>query len=202
MKTQTRLKLTSLANIVGVKYGKDVVNYSNYLTILKNENESSGLNLHIVTIKKYLSFIGLVISQLRDNFLDFNEPVKVVEPNEPVKLLKIKMMYSDGSYEYFVPETKNEEKVPEPVIDVFTGLFNYNPNGSIVIRRGKYGACDITSKSSVLTYFKSISWYKTWCEARINDAKQPTFISSKDTPRDVETLTAIINKLNERDRLF
>lgn len=202
MKTTTRTKLTRLANIVAVKYGKDVINFDNYITILKKESDASGINLHIVTISKYLTFIGNVISQIKADFLEPQKQEEVVELVVDKKIAKIKIMFSDGSCEYFVPESPITEPVAQPSIEVFTGLFNYNPDGSIVIRRGTYAGCDITRKSSVLSYFKSIAWYKTWCEARVSDAKHPDFVPSKDTPRDVHTLNRVISILNQRDNLF
>ena len=209
MKLETKSKLSRLANIVVVKYGKEIVNFDNYLTILKKESDSNGINLHFNTIKLHVNWITIIIRNTKNDFLELDNNKVEDEVKPERKLVKAKFMYSDGSVEILVIEAetikvKDEQPIaiePEPE---FTGLFNYKNDKSIIIRRGTYAGCDITSKASIMQKFKGLAWYETWCRGRINDVKTGKIAIMPDTPQDVETLEKVIKQIEriKNDKLF
>jgi hypothetical protein len=208
MRLETKSKLSKLANIVVVKYGKEIIDFDNYLTILKKESDSNGINLHFNTIKLHLNWITIIIRNTKNDFLELDSN-KVEDEVKPLrKLVKAKFMYSDGSVEILVIEGGIGEVPNEPVQPElerqFTGLFNYKNDKSIIIRRGTYAGCDITSKSSIIQKFKGLSWYETWCRGRINDVKTGKIAIMPDTPRDMETLEKVIKQIEiiKNDKLF
>lgn len=191
MKTQTKQKLDKLANHIAVKFGKEIVETTHFLVITKKEAEKIGVKIHDLTIKAHENYL---ISKIRSVQNDFLQPITKEEFVESPKLeievapelVKIKLMFSDGTYTYFIPEPKSEKPVEEE--KVWTGLFDYKTDKRIFIRRGEHTGCEITDIRDVLREFKTYYHVLSWIDYQL----QPQLLSrlkfSPDTERDIKCL--------------
>lgn len=191
MKAQTKKNLDVLAERLVQNFGGEIVEIDNFISIAKKESDSMGLGTHYNTIKDHGKYL-----ENRVRFLA--ESVEKEKVEEQPHIVKIKIMMSDGSYQYFIPEVKQEvkqeikkevKKETEP--QIWTGLFDYKPDGRIIFRRiRRYKGLDITNQSEVLTHFFNWSRVIVFIDYLLN----PDYISklhySPDTKKDIQTLNS------------
>jgi hypothetical protein len=148
----------------------------------------------IIGIIKQLDFenqLNKVPEYIGANQLLSDEKEKVAEPEK--ELLSIKFIYSDGSYEIRELKPKVIEKI-EPE-QIWLGLFNYKKDGTIIIQKGRYIGCNVKNTKSIKSYFKSISWFYKWSLGQIEKAEKEQIIITPDTPKDVEILKKIVERI-------
>lgn len=189
MKAETKKKLNSLATTLSTKFGGEIINVENFLTIAKLEADKLGLRMHYNTIRDnrtYLeSRVKFVIQTSNDMISDLatKQEVKDVE----VTPMKIKIYYNDGSSQNFIPEVKVEVKKPEQE-QSWTGLFDYRPDKKIFIRRGTHKGCEITDINDVIAQFRTFHHVLSWIDYQLS----PSIISKLkfdiDTERDIKCL--------------
>lgn len=199
IKPETIKKLQTVANRLYDKYGKDVTNLSNFRTLIVEESERTPEQMSYNTIAKYQNYLAKIITNIRvKEVIQEMEAKEVVEVSKDTKSKKIVdyiiVVYKDGSIER---RDKKEEVVVEENPVCFIGLFNYLDD-KIIVRRGTKTGCNVKSIKSILNHFNSIADFQYWCESRLKDVEDKRITPNADTPRDVETLKSILNKLKLR----
>ena len=204
IKPETKVKLQQVANQLHTNYGVDVINLTNFrsLIILENDKIENPMSYH--TVVKYQSYLAKIVKNLeedakleiRKNAYKILEEAKVEEVKvapEPVKELDYYIcVYKDGSVERREPRKKVAQ-----FQELFIGLFDYSDN-KVVIRRGFNSGCNIKSINSILTKFGSLDKFETWCQNRLKDVEDKKITPNVDTPRDIETLKYVLSKLELR----
>jgi hypothetical protein len=194
---ETIKKLQTVAKALYDQHGVDVVNYSNFTSLVRKENDKLDKPMSYLTYTERIAYLSKIIRNLEVDRLKADEKIvaKIEEPKviEPKEIDFVIIVYKDGSVERKLPKLKAmvEEK------EVFEGLFDYHDN-LIIIRRGEYSGCNIKSKSSIKAYFKGYTWFETWCQGRLDDVANNKIIPNRNTPRDIETLNLILKQLDER----
>lgn len=187
---ETIKKLQTVSAALYEKYGVDVVNFSNFTSLIKKENDKLQVPMSYLTYTERVAYIAKIIKNLDE--LKTEEKKQETKP-EVKEVDYLIVVYKDGSIE------RKEPKIKQQSTDdtIYLGLFDYHDN-LIIIRRGDYSGCNIKSKSSIKAYFKDFNWFETWCKGRLDDVTEGKITPNRDTPRDIETLNMILKQLEER----
>lgn len=199
MKQKTKDQLLKLANHLVDIIGDDARHLTTW-QILKKSKELK-LSFSYQTIENYKNYLDKVIIDksnkggLEKILLNQAPNLPVPQQDNNIKPPKtIKLTIAGGVWEYQlvdIVEPQQVEKVPM----VFFGLFNYETENIISIRRGIYNGCNVKDKNSILQHFGSLTWFKQWCEGRLDDVKNPEFKRNADTDRDIETLERLLKSI-------
>lgn len=204
IKPETKAKLQAVASNLYNQYGVDVINFTNFRSLIIIENSKIDEPMSYHTYVKYQSYLAKIIKNLeedakmeiRKNAYKILEESKVEEVKiapEPVKELDYYIcVYKDGSVERREPKKKVAQ-----FQELFIGLFDYSDN-KVVIRRGFNSGCNIKSIHSILNKFGNLDKFETWCKNRLRDVEDKKITPNVDTPRDIETLKYILSKLELR----
>ena len=153
-----------------------------------------------LTLDKYQNYLKtIIVNEIKNAAIQdaqipavevAKEEVPKVTQNEPLVVQKVVIYYTNGT-SVEVPTQPQEQKPTE----VWLGLFEYQPDGGIIIRRGKMSGCDVRKKQSILDHFRTFDWFEQWCQGRLEDVEVGKIVPNPDTPRDIETLKKLLRNL-------
>lgn len=208
MKKSTQTKLERLASHLSTVSGKEITEVTNFISIAKKEAEKIGVNLHWTTLVGYEDYLIEKIRSYYNPPVDFGDLFKRTEtplPPQDKEVIKIKIMYRDGTSRFFIPqpeEKKEEAPTPEVVEEkwtdsgVWNGLFDYRGK-KVFIRRGKNTGCEITSRESVLQHFRRWDLAFGWSEHQLRPDVFTKYFNEH-TPKDLKTLMAFSKVCKEK----
>jgi hypothetical protein len=222
MRNQTIKNLNKLGRHLREKFGEEICETSGFINIAAKEAIKIDVKSSYQTIQKNEKhLVSAIKSGPKDLTSIFSEPaveektlpaayVVVGEFSEPeyeveiedekqsaVKPVKIKVMMSDGSVQYFIPEPEVKPTAPKEE-QKWTGLFDYKLDGSIVIRRGDHEGCVITKIEDVFAEFGSWKNVFGWIDYCLNPSVLDKLNFSPDTERDIKCLQSFKSFLTRK----
>lgn len=186
MRDDTKDKLMTLINLLvqnGVMGTNRQITRKAYLL-----SEQQKLKMSINTIKKYINFIS---SRLQNPSVQTDKTDFVFKSKLEIK--RVIVEYADGTQTTFKPEL---EKVVETK---WYGLFDYGVDGkSIIVQKGENKGCDFKDPVSYRKFFQYDFTALEWLKKMRKYGIEGKMYTNKHTPKDIDTLTFLINGFTNR----